>query len=158
MSPRDHLIEIVRPNVSDLRANYADVRCAFNAVAAIDALAGHLYRWCSSYAKHEVVGVPDDSAYRERLARSNGDFALVRDIAKAQKHVQLTRGSPQVSKAGQVAKRSLGWGEARWDEGRWDGPPQVVVQTDAGDLCVVESIAVRALDFLETEMTRLGVP
>lgn len=158
MKPRDHLDLIVRPNVNDLRTSFGDVRYAFNAVAAVDALAGHLYRWCSSSASHEVAGVRDDSAYREQLAQSNADFALVRDIAKAQKHVQLTRGSPKVSTAAQVETRSLGWGEARWGEGRWGSPPQVVVQTNAGEFRVVVSIVDRALRFLEAEMKRLRVP
>jgi hypothetical protein len=123
-----------------------------------DALAGHLYQWCCNSAPHVVVGVGDDTAYRERLARANAEFALVCDIAKAPKHIQLNRGSPQVSTVAQVETRSLGWGEARWGEGRWDSPPRVVVQTDAGEFRVVEAILDRALSFLEAEMKRLRIP
>ena len=158
MGPREHLEQIVRPNVGDLHANYGDVRHAFNAVAAVDALAGHLYRWCCSSAPHAVAGVRDDSAYRDRLAQTNVDFALVRDIAKVQKHIHLNRGSPQVSTAAQVETRSLGWGQCRWGEGRWGSPPQVVVETDAGEVRVVEAVLDRALNFLEAEIQRLGIP
>ncbi|MCP6440520.1 hypothetical protein NL474_29175, partial [Klebsiella pneumoniae] len=85
---------------------------------------------------------------------ANPDFSLVRDIAKAQKHGYLTRGSPQVSAAAQVETRAFGWGKVRWDEGRRNGPPQVVVEMDSGELRVVETVLERALEFLEGEMNR----
>lgn len=157
MEASEHLELIVRPNMAELHESYGDVRRAFNAIAAMDALAGHLYRWCLMNAPHEITGIQDDSDYRGRLAQTNADFSLVRDMAKAQKHIHLTRGSPQVRVADQVETRSLGWGQARWGEGRWGSPPQVVVETDAGDVHVVESVLDRALVFLEAEMVRLGI-
>ena len=156
MGPQEHLEKIVRPNLSDLQANFADLRHAFNAVAAVDAFAGHLYWWSRSHASHEVRGIENDSAYRYRLAQANKDFRLVRDIAKAQKHVRLIQGSPEVSAAAQIENRTLGWGQATWGEGLWNGPPQVVVETNVGEFCVLEPILVRALEFLEGEMARLG--
>ena len=39
MMPREFLNEVVMPNVADLHASYTEVRSAFNAVAAVDALA-----------------------------------------------------------------------------------------------------------------------
>jgi len=99
MDVREHLERIVHPNMAELREGYGDVRLAFNAIAALDAFAGHLYHWCCTNASHEISGIQDDGAYRHRLALANADFALVRDMAKAQKHIHLTRGSPQVSGA-----------------------------------------------------------
>lgn len=113
MGPRQHLAQIVRPNIADLNTNFGDIRYAFNAVTAVDALAGHLYQWCCANAAQEVSGVRDDSAFRERLSQANPEFSLVRDIAKAQKHVHLTRGSPQVSTAAQVETRALGGGGSK---------------------------------------------
>ena len=158
MEPREHLEKIVRPNMDEMRTAFGDVRRAFNAVAAVDALAAHIYWWICHNAAHEKKGADNDSEYRDRLAQKNFDFQLVRDIAKAQKHVRLTRGSPQVPTATHVATRSLGWDEAPWDEGRWDSPPQVVVTTNADQVRVVESILQGALGFLESEMKRLGIP
>ncbi|MSO77513.1 MAG: hypothetical protein EXQ87_11515 [Alphaproteobacteria bacterium] len=158
MGPREHLEQIVLPNMGELRTNFENDRYAFNAAASVDALAGHLYWWCCARAPHEVAGVPDDSAYRARLAQANAEFALVRDIAKAQKHACLIYRTPQVSTAAQVQTRSLGWDEVRWDEGRWDSPPQVVVETNAGEVRVVDAVLDLALSFLEVEMRRLGVP
>jgi len=91
------------------------------------------------------------------LAQGSSDFRLLRDIAKAQKHVHLDRGATEVTEAAQVAARSIGFNEARWGEGRWDGPPQVVVTTDGGKLRSVEQIVAAALTVLETEMSRLKI-
>ena len=157
MEVHEHLERIVRPNMAELSEDHGDIRPAFNAVAAVDALAGHLYRWCLTNASDEVAGVQNDSEYRGQLAEANVDFSLVRDIAKAQKHIYLTRGSPQVRGADQVETRSLGWGQVRWGEGRWGSPPQVVVETNDGEVRVVESVLGRALAFLEAEMVRIRI-
>lgn len=158
MTPKDFLKVMVQPNVADFKTRFDDLRLAFNAVAAVDALAAQLYVWCQANAPSETAGVPDDSHYRGRLAQANDDFALLRDIAKANKHVHLTKGTPQVSRAGQVSQKQLGWGVARWGEGRWGSPPQVVVDTNGGETRVVETIVDAALAFLEGEMQRIGVP
>jgi hypothetical protein len=157
VTPCEFLENVVRPNVQDFNANYGSVRHAYNAVAAVDALAAHLYLWCKTNASSEIVDVSDDTQYRARSAQSSSDFRLLRDIAKAQKHAHLDRGAPEVTAAAQVAARSTGWGEARWDEGRWGGPPQVVVTTDGGELRYVEKIVAAALTVLETEMSRLKI-
>jgi hypothetical protein len=126
-------------------------------VAAVDALAAHIYVWCKKNAPSEIAGLADDTKLRERLAGRSSDFRLLRDIAKAQKHVELDRGKPEVTTSAQVTARSIGYGEARWGEGRWDGPPQVVVTTDTGELRYVETIVAAAIRVLETEMTRLNI-
>ena len=61
MTPREFLENVVRPNVEDFDANYGSVRQAYNAVAAVDALAAHLYLWCKTNAPSEIAGVSDDS-------------------------------------------------------------------------------------------------
>ena len=157
MTPREFLEKVVRPNIAEFDANFGSEQRAYNALAAVDSLAAHIYVWCKGNAPSEIAGIPDDSAYRETLAGRSPDFRLLRDIAKAQKHVHLTRGNLEVTTAAQVTARSLGWGEARWDEGRWGGPPQVVVTTDNGDLRYVEQIVAASLAILEAEMTRLKI-
>jgi hypothetical protein len=156
MTPRDFLEAIVRPNVADFHTRFADMRHAHNAISSVDALAAHLYVWAKSNCQAAVASSCNDSAYRGTLAAQNGDFALLRDIAKAQKHVHLTQGKPQVGSADQVTSRTIGWGKGRWGEGRWGGVQQVVVDIDATKLSFVETIVDNALAFLETEMIRLG--
>lgn len=151
MTPREFLDLIVRPNMDEFRNDYADLRKAFNVSFSVDALAAHIY---DASGRAAGTGAKDDSAFRAELAANSPDFALVRDIAKALKHVELDRHSPAVKRADQVEKRALGWGEARWGEGRWGSPPQVVVTTNSGDKRVVETVLGNALSFLESEMAK----
>ena len=153
---REFLQSVVRPNVSDVATHFADVRHAHNAISAVDALAAHLYVWASIHAPAAVAGIKNDTDYREKLADLNSDFALLRDIAKAQKHVRLTRGKPQVTSANQVQSRPVGYGEGDFGHGRYGGLPQIVVDADNGKMFYVEGVVNNALAFLEAEMSRLG--
>lgn len=157
MTPREFLDAVVRPNVAAFRVDFADLRHAYNAVAAVDALAAHMYGWLKANAPDAVAGIKDDSGYRDALAKRDADFALLRDVAKAQKHVHLTRGAPAVTRADQVASQPVGWGRGGFGKGRWGGPKQVLVTTAAGRLCFVESIVGRSLAFLEAEMAAIGM-
>jgi hypothetical protein len=156
--PREFLEDVVRPNVADFHDKFDSVRHAYNAVVSIDSLAAHLYHWCRTNAPAEVAGISrQDDGYREVLAIKNPDFSLIRDIAKAQKHVRLTRGSPQVTSAAQMNVRGITWGEGNWGEGRWGGVPQVIIDKDSGSFAFVESLVDLAISFFEGEMTRLNV-
>jgi len=48
--------------------------------------------------------------------------------------------------------------QAQTDRSRWGSPSQVVVETNAGNVGVVEAVLKGALVFLEAEMTRIGIP
>ena len=157
MTPRQFLEKVVQPNVTEFHTNYDSERHAYNAVAAVDSLTAHIYVWCKRNAPQEIANIENDSHYRESLAKHSPDFRLLRDIAKAQKHVYLERGKPEVTTAAQMTARPLGWGEGGYGEGRYGGPPQVVVTTDDGDLRYVEQIIAASLAMLEAEMTRLKI-
>jgi hypothetical protein len=157
VTPPEFLEQIVRPNVADFYANDADIRHAYNVVAAVDSLAAHVYVWCTANAAAEVVGVKGDNHYREKLAAAHDDFRLLRDIAKAQKHVWLTQGTPVIARAEQISTRAVGFGEGPFGHGRYGGPPQVVIDIDASTMRYVRQIVDSALAFLEGEMTRLNI-
>jgi len=89
MGPREFRDTIVIPNVEEFRANFSEVRRAFNAAMALDALSAQIYIWCIVNAPDKVAGIKDDTRYREWLAQQDPDFRLLRDFAKAQKHVHL---------------------------------------------------------------------
>jgi hypothetical protein len=154
MSPRQYLEEVVKTNMAELSADYPDFRNAYNAVHAVDALAAHIYHAAGGNCR---TGADDDTAYREQLAIAEPEFGLVRDLAKALKHVALIRGKPSVTSAARIQTKSLGWGEARGGEGRWGSPLQVVVVTDKGDNRVIETVLINAVSFLKLEMKRLGL-
>ena len=115
---------VVQPNVAEFNADYGDIRRAYNAVAAIDALAAHIYVWCKTNAPSEIAGLADDTYYRERLAGCSSDFRLLRDIAKAQKHVHIDRGQPEVTTSAQVTARAFGYGQGGIRQGSlWRSTP-----------------------------------
>ena len=156
MTPREFLEAVVRPNVTDFHSHFADLRHAHNAISAVDALAAHLYVWAKMNSTAAVASVNDDSHYRNILATREQNFALLRDIAKAQKHVHLTRHNPQVTRADQVTTRTIGYGENCYGMGRFGGVEQVVVDIGSGDFSYVENIVDESLAFLEAEMTTIG--
>jgi hypothetical protein len=135
-----------------LAANYVSIRLTLNVVHSVDALAAHIYHGSGGAAPGT-----DDTDYRDLLARHDPEFALLRDVAKAIKHVRLDRGSPLASRGDQVEARPLGWGEAAWDDGRWDGPPHVIIPLDNGGVRVVETVLSNALAVLKTEMAIYGL-
>jgi hypothetical protein len=157
MNPREFLDMVVRPNVADFHARYADMRCAFNAVMAVDALAAYIFVSLRTSAPSEVVSLRDDSAYRGKLASQNREFRLLLDVAKAQKHVHLDRGKPTVTRADQVSSRAIAYGEGDYGAGHFGGPPQVVVDMDDGSFVYLENVVDDALGFLEAEMGRSGL-
>lgn len=157
MGPREFRNEVVQPNCDDFLADYTSVRLAFNAIAAIDALAAQIYVWSKANNPGAVQGIRDDSLYRAALAQQDLDFALLRDVAKAQKHVHLEQGNPQVTNAHQVVNRGVGFGEAL-GVGRLGGDPQVLIVTDTGRIHIVEDLLSEALTALDAEMVRVSIP
>jgi hypothetical protein len=165
MGPRRFHTVVVLPNVAEFNENFGDVRLAFNAVASVDALAAQLHAWCRVNAPVEVAGLEDDTHYKEGLAQRSAGFALVRDVANAQKHVELTRGKRirEVSSAEQVRTQQVGgsfkgWKPGVWKPGAWGDRPQVVVLTNGCNTRAVRDFVAEALSFIDREMTRLNVP
>ncbi len=157
MTPREFLDTVVQPNVAEFSENYDDVRRAFNAVASVDALAAYLYQHLRSSNHPDVDSVSDDSQYRAELATQHPDFGLLRDVAKAHKHVRLVRGNPEVSGADQTEVKSLAYGEARYGEGRFGSPDQVVVVTDSGENRVIESLVAGCVKFLDGRLKHYNI-
>ena len=101
--------------IAALAADYGSIRHNLKAVHAVDALAAHIY-----YASNGAAPGADDTLYRAELAKQSPEFALLRDIAKAVKHVRLIRGSRQTSRGDhmQVRSRAGRSGMGRWPLGR----------------------------------------
>lgn len=153
VTPREFLEQIVEPNLADVNTDFGNIRLVLNLVYSVDALAAQIF-----HAAAGALPGKDDSEYREILAKANPEeFALLRDVAKAIKHVRLQRGKPLVSGSDQLSVRALGWDEVEWNDGRWDSPPQVVVETTTGRIRVVETIAMRSLHLLKAEMVKAGL-
>ena len=154
-SPREFLESVVRPNIAEFGGHYSSVRRPYNAIAALDSLPAHIFVWCKRLDPSAMAGIANDSAYREELAKRSTDFRLLRDIAKALKHVELTQGTPNVSTAAQVESRPFWMGRGTLGRVSCGGEPQVVMITDSGESRSVEYIVAAALRVLEAEMSSL---
>lgn len=157
-SPRDFLEKVVLSNIDEFKQDVSSERHAYNAISSLDALAAHIYEWGRASGDIDALAARDDSDYREKLANRNKDFRLLRDVAKAQKHVRLLRHNPIVTNANQITSRPIGFGEGGFGEGRFGGVAQVVVDFDSNSPAYVESILDKSLRFLEEEMLKLKVP
>ena len=154
MTPREFLETVVRPNIDNLTGKNGSLIDAYNAVAAVDALAGHLFVWLRQNKPGAIVMCRDDTEYREKLAERSPDFRFLRDLAKAQKHVELRRGQPVVTSVAQVTSRSLGWDEG---EPRFNEPNQATVQANVGELRLIEAVIANAIDALQAVMASHGL-
>jgi hypothetical protein len=152
--PLEFLETVVRPNIKEFSDHFDDLRRCFNAIAAIDAFAAHIYEWCRENAPSHVAGEKDDTSFRERLAQMNRSFKILRDIAKAQKHVRLTRGRPSIGHAEQVRSNPRPYGTGGYGTGRYGGSAQVSVDVD-GKQVFVEGVIKEALEVLQAEMKRV---
>ena len=129
--PRNFFDQHVLPNYDEWLAQPLDERRARNAVAEANNMAARVYLHWKDTDRARVFDANSESEYRDALATCEcEDFALVRDVADAHKHLTLDRRSRRVSQASQTGVGSLGWGQARWGEGVWGGGPQLVVTLD----------------------------
>lgn len=149
MSARQYLDVVVLPNAEEFEANFGSVRHAYNAALSIDCLAAQIFHDLKAEGKTTAT---HDSAFRQELAKAYPDFGILRDVAKAMKHVELDQHNPTVSTSAQVVAQTTGWGEGRWGEMRWGGPTQVHVRLDNGDLRAVDYLVRNAITILTNEM------
>jgi len=148
----EFLERVVRPNMMEFQFD-GDERAAFNAIAAVDALAAHFFMWCKQRAHPLAAGCRDDTDFRETLARRDANFEIFRDVAKAQKHVDLTRGTPTVKSADQIA---LGFFASLGEVAFGDSDTRVLIQTNKGHIVEGRLVVGLALDFLVREMRQAG--
>ncbi|MEK7995882.1 MAG: hypothetical protein AAB403_18950 [Planctomycetota bacterium] len=159
MTPRQHLEQIVRPNLDEMELDRGDMRFAFNAAAAVDALAAHMYCWAVEHSPDRVAEEEDDNSYRHTLAAKNLDFKLTTEVARANKHVRLDRGKPTVKTASQMATRELTVCDfASWDDIWFGEGDQVSIEIPGATFEVAEAVFARACIFLEEEMNALRIP
>jgi hypothetical protein len=134
--------------VDDFLANSDDARRAFNAVTAVDSLAAHIYWWCEGNSPAAVAGIADDIGYRQKLAIREPDFRLLRDMAKASKHVKLHKFDPLVS--GMSSLRPFDpFGPQRG---------KIMVAVKGAGTRPVDEVVKKCLGLLEGEISLLSIP
>lgn len=160
LTPHDFLEKVVLPNITEFKQDVSSERHAYNAISGLDALAAHIYHWAKASGDKEAIAATNDSHYRGSLAKRNMAFGLLRDVAKAQKHVRLDRHDPIITDASQINSRPIGFGEGGFGGGRFGGVAQVVIDIDVESTRFeyVENILDQALVFLAGEIKVLDVP
>ena len=154
-NPRQFIESVVRPSADDFHRNFQSIRHALTAVWATDALMAVRYRWAADFPFEELLCICTDGRFRQHLAQRCEEVRLIRDIANAAKHVNLTRYDPFVSNANQIVTSAIGYCDGPFGMELYGGPPQVVVKNDEGELIFVEGVVDRTIDFLVGELSSL---
>lgn len=164
LSANDFRQLVVQPNLDEYDAGYDKIHRAFNAVAAVDAYAAHIYYSAldASIDPFAVLGLTspsgkNDSSFRQTLAKQHAEFQILRDLAKANKHAKLTRHSPSVQDSGQVTSAAKGYGAGRYGEGRFGGVNQVFVTDETGLEHYVETLVLKSVEMLDETAKSLGL-
>lgn len=122
----------VVPALEEWRANPTDVRRAMVAAVTLYHTADHYWGTHSVTDPPRVFGTSSQSQFRKELADREPDFALLRDVAEAQKHMTLNRSNRRVTDANQTDVGSMGFGEGPFGEGPYGGAPSVIIELDDG--------------------------
>lgn len=146
---RNYWEHMVNPDYEEFTANSLSLRKAMHLASSLY----HLHEWVFNdyhMNNQKIFGCTSAGQIVGHLiANECQDFALIQDLANAQKHFKLTRGNPQLTQADQVDVRETGWDELPWDDGEWDGPPAVIVELDDQSLRAFTAIAKNVFEMWE---------
>ena len=118
--------------IQDWQADETAIHKAMLVATNLSHLADYYWK-CYSNDGGKVFGKASLKTFREHLETTVPDYALLRDICDAHKHLRLDRSFKRISKADQTNIGKMGWGEAKWGEARWGSPDEVVVTDDSGE-------------------------
>ena len=129
--PRKFFEQHVRPSYEEWLRDPANERLAKIAAQAANDMAAHVLHYWQGLDRSKVYGAKKEGAYRDELAsRECADFALVRDVAEAHKHVKLERRSRLITGYDQTAVKDTVYEEGVFEEGVFEG--EVLVTLDDG--------------------------
>jgi len=110
-----------------------DIRLAMSTAVVLNQMADHYWHGFESADPTRVFHTATVKAFRAELAARNTDWALLRDVAEAHKHVKLNRPVRAVTSAGQAFVVSTGFGATPYGTGPWGGTSSVVIELDNGN-------------------------
>ena len=155
MNAADFFNECVDPTLDDFRQNHMSRRHAIAAVALVDMSMAYIHR---EEAREQDIKF-DDLNFRNDLAGECYQVEIIRDLAKAQKHVELTRGKPVLKYVEDMNARPRAYGTGRFGEGLYGGGFVVKVKEKGSDLPTEYSLLElldQAINFLKTRLQSLG--
>lgn len=139
--------EVVEQTLAEFAADPLNLRLAYLSILVVDCLAAYVYNEVGS-------GNSDDTAFRECMAAKYPSFRIVRDLAKALKHVELGRGKPLVESADQLRLEEMRYGQGGYGEGPYGGGEQVVVQFKDGSKRNVASLLRQSREAIKNELSK----
>jgi hypothetical protein len=156
-SPRKFFEQHVRPSYDDWLRHPANERLARIAVQAVNDMAAHVLHYWQDVDRSQVYGwtTEREARYRNDLAqRECPDFAWVRDVAEAYKHVELAWHSETriVTRFDQTAVKDTLWDEAEWDEAAWN--EEIRVTRDDGTSRSLDDIMRNVIEMWERLLER----
>lgn len=123
----------VVPSVDEFQRNPLDIRLAMNAAVALNQLADHFWHHYRVSNPGRVFQAATPGVFRDQLSARYPDFTVVRDVAEAHKHVELSRGSRVITRADQTGEGSTAYGEGGFGTGPWNGGPSLIANRNNGE-------------------------
>lgn len=136
----------VVPGINDFVASPLDIRIAMNSAVALNQLADYFWRSYSTTDPALVFHTANVGVFRDELGKRHPEFAIVRDVAEAHKHMSLNRIPRVVTGSVQTAVGSTGYGVSRYGTGPWGGGPSIVIDLDNGNHVHFSSMAKTVFD------------
>lgn len=129
---------VVRPNEIEFRKNSDSLRAAFNSIMSTDSLSGHMF-----FALRRVGATQfeEDREFRQELCQEDPHYEIIRDTAKALKHISLTQGKPLIKNASQTHVGQRPYGSGLFGIGKFS-ENEVLIELNDGEIkhCLSEVI------------------
>jgi len=144
--------EVVCPALKEAEEQPLSKHRVLGLIAIVDAFSAYVFEALKEEEPNTISAQKDDSGYRNYLAKRSLDFRLFRDLAKAQKHVVLKHGKPEVTTASQLESKTLGYGQGAFGEGPYSGSEQFVLVGNDGHIRNVIALSKQVMEILIIEL------
>ena len=164
-NPRYFFENHVRPNYQAYMDSPLEEHLAKNTVAELNNMADWMFIYSSNNNRKLLFGAKTRSEYRDHLTKNEcQDFALVRDVADAHKHVELTRSSRRLTRASQTNVEIPGgmfppsyFAPSYWARGYWGPREQFIVTLDTAGKRPLSKIIENVVAMWERLLTQAGL-
>ena len=124
-------------------------------------LVGRIYIYLKENNPSKINCAKNENDFRNHFAKNVcADIGLVRDVADAHKHLELTRRSRKVTSADQTSLATTGWGEEPFGESPISGSEHIVITVDDGSKRSLKAVLTNTVKVLEltTRRCRITAP
>lgn len=160
--------EMVIPDYQESINQFSNLRLAFHCAISLNHMADWIFYTYVSYVRANftyvntagaTVNVSSAKTFANALEQIEPNFALIRGIANAAKHLQLSNVRPHPSapsNAANTSARGSGWGQQGFGTGPWGGAPRVMLAGPNGNDTDFKNIADSVFGMWEKLKTKHG--